>query len=805
MSSAGGSQDGKPASSDAGQPAGSGPDGSGPDGQAAHERARGTGESPASTATAVVAGPAAVVEKSPPGERQEKEPDEEAPSAHPRTSPARTTWITLPFIATGRFFRRQWRRDWFRHVVLLLAYIAAGVATTWPRFTYLAAGKLPRTTDTASFVWGFWWIAHQVSHHFGNPFFTTYMAAPVGIQLGFSTLMPLAGYLMAPVTLIWGPSAAFTVLSLLAPGLLCYVMYRAARLWLNQPGSIVAGALFGLSSMVLWQNWYHLNIALGLIFLPITIEAAVRLRRTQKIAPAVWLGIALGGAVMTSQEGAVIAVLLAAVLIVPWIGGKLRRDRESLKKALIPLGIGAVVALVVASPQLVAIAQQYLSGGASVPAGPLALNYTQFGVPLQTLFAPSPRISYYGLHSVPSGWAFDAAPQGGTSVQPGEGLPGFGLIASVLAVIGIIIGWRKKYRFAWWFALLWLGCAILALGTSITIGSDCVVNQSSAGQLYGRSCQQFMPFMGHIHWAAFNESGKTVWEMVRVSNLMPYTWLVRIPWLSGLREADRFALVGMIGVALLAGIVVQWISERKWKIAAPLLVVVLALSVFELGWQGGTTGPPFTPTEVMPDRMAWLDAPIKADKSNSIVLDVPYGLRGGLRLTGSGISERAFVLATEDGHPRAESYTAWVPLPTINAIKAHAFFKYLMVYQGATHEPTNNQLKAASRDLKTLNIGWVVEWRNLWRLNHPEQRIGKLVTYLRDLGFKEVRETCLVGTPKPVPTCANHPEEVVWLLKYVPAWSYKNPSTLERRLHPCEWFWRRHPGQTCPVPKSKRG
>jgi hypothetical protein len=655
-----------------------------------------------------------------------------------------------------------------RHVALLLIYVGAGIAATWPRFSYLVDGKLPRTTDVASFVWGMWWVAHQVVH-LGNPFFTKFMAAPVGIQLGFSTLMPLAGLVMTPVTLLWGPSAAFTVLSLLVPGLLCYTMFRAARLWLNIPGSIAAGAFFGLSSMMLWQNWYHVNIAAGLVFLPVTIEAAVRLRRTQKIAPAVWLGVALGGAVMTSQEGAAIALLIAVVILVPWIIGKLVNDRTALRKALVPMGIGAVVALVIASPQLIAMAQQISSGGAKVPIGTLAVNYTQFGVALQTLFSPSPRLHYYGLGGLGSGYAFNTAISGGTSVQPAEGLPTFGIVASVLALFGIVIGWRK--RTTWWFLLLWAGCAVLALGTSLIIGSSCVVDQAQPGKVFGHSCHQYLPLLSHIHWTNISHTNVADWQQVLVSNLMPYTWLVRIPGLAGLREADRFMLVGMIGVALLAGIVVDWLSRRRRWIAIPLVVVVAGLGVLESGWAGGTVGPPATPTETMPTTMSAFDWPLKADHSNSIVLDVPFGLRGGLSLTGSGISERALLLATDDGHPRAASYTAWVPRPTINAINAHPFYWYLMIYQNSKTYPTPQQLRLAAADLKTLNIGWVIEWTNLWRANHPRERLGKLEAYLRALGFRRRVLTCLVPSI-PGTTCGNRDEEKVWLLQYVPADAY---------------------------------
>jgi len=299
------------------------------------------------------------------------------------------------------------------------------------------------------------------------------------------------------------------------------------------------------------------------------------------------------------------------------------------------------------------------------------------------------------------------------------------------------------------------------------IGSDCVVNVTAPGKLYGKACQQYMPFASHIHYVLVKQDGMTDWYKVHVSNLMPYTWLVRIPGLAGLREADRFALVGLVGAALLAGLVVQWLSQRRRWLAIPLLVIVTALSVLEIGWSGGTTGPPHTPTETMPTTMPGLDSRLQADHSNSTVLDVPFGLRGGLALTGSGISERAMLLATADGHPRSISYTAWVPQPTIKQISDHPFYKYLMKYQGATSLPTVKELRAAAKDLKTLNIGWAIEWTNLWRLNHPGQRLLKLEIYLRWLGFRRVTLGCMVPSPH-FTICDNRSLERVILLKYRP-------------------------------------
>src|SRR5260370_39301405 len=88
-------------------------------------------------------------------------------------------------------------------------------------------------------------------------------------------------------------------------GLGGYGMSRVARLWLRTlSGAIAAGAFFGLSAMLTYQAWYHLNIAYGTVVLPLTLEAAVRLRRGPTIGRGVILGVAVGGPALGNQESA---------------------------------------------------------------------------------------------------------------------------------------------------------------------------------------------------------------------------------------------------------------------------------------------------------------------------------------------------------------------------------------------------------------------------------------------------------------------------------------------------------------------
>jgi hypothetical protein len=665
--------------------------------------------------------------------------------------------------------RRALRHNWVRHLILILVYQGAGIAATWPRFTYLADGKMPATSDVSSYVWDLWWNSHQLLH-LSSPFFTGYMAAPVGTHLAFSTLIPLAGWLTAPITVIFGPSASFTLLTIVTPGLLCYAMYRAAKLWLNKPGAIVAGAFFGLSSMLMWQNWYHVNIALGTIFLPLTIEAAVRFRRQPRAASAIALGVALGGSILVNQESTIIALAIAVLTLVPWLIAAAVRNRELLRQAIKPLALGALVGLIVAGPELVAMLQQIIAGGAYPPIGQLTKNYAQFGVSLPTLFAPSPRLANFGLGQLASSYSYYNAE------QVLEGLPTFGAVLTAAALLGIVVGWRK--RTTWAFVGLWLGCAAVALGTSLTIGRNCVISAGiyhRPGKVYGHFCTQYLPLMTHLPATKIVYKGGPVngeWKHVVASNLMPYTWLVKIPGLSGLREADRFALVGLIGAAMLAGLTVQWLSMRRTTM--PLIAVIVALGALEAGWSGAPSDSPGFPSNfgyhgTMASTLPELDRPLSRDPTKSIVVDVPYGLRGGVGITGQPIAPSALLIATHDMHPRAIAYTAWVSKAANKGIAKHAFYRYLYVAaKSGLPYPSPSRLAAARADLKTLNVGWVIEWRNVWTDHHQWGRYKRLTKYLMDVGFRQKDDYCLL----PGVAAASCPRgQHVWLFRYEPGGS----------------------------------
>jgi hypothetical protein len=573
---------------------------------------------------------------------------------------------------TGERLRAAARRPWVQEVAVLAGFLAAGVAATWPLSSYIT-GRLPYSRDVAIYVWDLWWVAHQIIH-LHNPWSTTYLAAPAGLQLGYQTLIPLLGVLMAPVTLVFGPSASYNLLNIVLPGLACYAMYRAARLWLaTRVGAIAAGAFFGLSAMLTYQAWYHINIAYGTMFLPLTLEAAVRLRRGPTVGRALILGVVLGASALVNQESAVMALILAALCLIPWLAGS--RAVATALARLRGLAVAAVTALVVASPQLVAMIQQERAGGTVAPAA--SYGYADWVTNVPSLFAPSPRLLNEGLTSLGSIY---------TSRTHLETLNTFGIVLSIMAVLGLIASWRR--RSAWLLALLWLGGAALSLGPVLYIGKHMYVPLAQT------------------------------WSGLRVSAVMPYTWFLRTPGLSIFREADRLALLGLVGAALLAGAAVDWLGRRR---AWPVIVAVAVLGALEAGWSGGPGGVP-----TMPTTLATLDRPIAADHSGSIVVDVPFGLYN-LPFYGEPPTAQAILIATADGHPRAVCYTSWVPTQTVEAIAGHPFYADLNYAQrGWKLAPA--QIAAAREDLRRLHVGWVLVW---------EPKPGQaLLRYLSATGFR---------------------------------------------------------------------
>lgn len=119
--------------------------------------------------------------------------------------------------------------------------------------------------DPSQAAWFLAWTPYAIIHGV-NPFFTTVINHPAGINLAVNTEMPLLGLLTSPLTLLFGPVASLNLLVWLAYPISASAMLLVLRRWTTwYPAAFVGGLLYGFSPYVIGQGRLHLN----LVFVPL--------------------------------------------------------------------------------------------------------------------------------------------------------------------------------------------------------------------------------------------------------------------------------------------------------------------------------------------------------------------------------------------------------------------------------------------------------------------------------------------------------------------------------------------------------
>ena len=147
--------------------------------------------------------------------------------------------------------------------------------------------------DPALFLWFFQWPATALAHGH-NPFFSTALFHPGGINLLAQTSVTGLSLPLVPVTWIWGPVASLNVASTIAPALTAFTAFIAIRRWVRwTPTAFLGGLLYGFSPFVLTSlEFAHLMTA-ALMVLPLILIALDEILLRQRHS-AVWSGVLLG-------------------------------------------------------------------------------------------------------------------------------------------------------------------------------------------------------------------------------------------------------------------------------------------------------------------------------------------------------------------------------------------------------------------------------------------------------------------------------------------------------------------------------
>jgi hypothetical protein len=342
-----------------------------------------------------------------------------------------------------------------RHLAAVAAFSVPAVVLWWHAWDGHLGSTLTCTCgDAGQEVWFIAWPAYALAHGL-DPFFSSALQAPYGVNLLSNAAAVPVGLVLSPLTWIAGPVVATNVALTLCPGLsawACWIACRRLTSW--GPASVVAGVLYGYSPFVV-TNLATGHVSLCLLVTPPLLLVAGRELLYGRPGSRLRWGAAIGALValqfVLSSEILVITVLVgvpggaAAV-----IGARSRLG--SPKELLAPLGAACAVAVaLLAFPVWLALL------GPQHIVGPPWPGASLFGNPLSSLWDP-------GAYGASGDLLLKLGGYGGAMGPPSSYL---GPVVLGLAGACLVVSWRRWS--AWLLAALGGVCVVLSLGAVLAL------------------------------------------------------------------------------------------------------------------------------------------------------------------------------------------------------------------------------------------------------------------------------------------------------------------------------------------------
>ncbi|HSP65386.1 MAG TPA: hypothetical protein VLO10_04265, partial [Candidatus Deferrimicrobium sp.] len=153
------------------------------------------------------------------------------------------------------------------HALVLLGFLVLALLLFAPADLHPTGVMIGATTaDNSQHAWFLRWFPYALATH-QNPLFTTSMIEPTGVNLMWNTWIPLPALLLAPVTVLLGPVAAFNAAVTLGVALSAWCAYLAASRFLaRRTAAVLAGAAYGFSPFILDQSYTgHSNMVIAAV------------------------------------------------------------------------------------------------------------------------------------------------------------------------------------------------------------------------------------------------------------------------------------------------------------------------------------------------------------------------------------------------------------------------------------------------------------------------------------------------------------------------------------------------------------
>jgi hypothetical protein len=327
--------------------------------------------------------------------------------------------------ATGTAVRR-----WRSHLLVVLAALLLAVFLThglWQQpYTNVLSNNVG---DTAFFEWV---LAYgpQMLRHGGDPFFTTLMNTPLGVNLAANTSVTVYAFLFAPLTILAGPQVTFvTVITVcLAGSAVAWYLFLDRWVARNRLAAAMGGMFCGFAPGFVAHANGHLNWTSGWIA-PTVLWSLLRLRQKGRwLRNGTVLGVLLAAGFTIAAEGLFFTALAGGVFVIAW--SLSRAVRAEVRAALPTVLAGLAVTAVVAGALLAYPLYMHF-------AGPQTFSGTGFS---QRNYSEDVASYFSYSDRTLAAWAGFGNP---LSANPTEQTSFFGLPLMVLVVVAFVVLWRR--------------------------------------------------------------------------------------------------------------------------------------------------------------------------------------------------------------------------------------------------------------------------------------------------------------------------------------------------------------------------
>lgn len=539
------------------------------------------------------------------------------------------------------------------HLVAGLAYVALALCLTWPLPLHLSTHLTgPPSGDTGVYVWNLWVFAHEVTQ--GRlPFYTssilngTPALGPVNLSLhNYTTFANIVALPLMP----WlGVVASFNVIYILNVALTGYAMFLLARDLIHRDAeSWMAGALFTASPVLIARGTAHFSLVAAAP-LPLFVLMLSRTFRYQRTSDGVLTGLIVAWAAFCDAYYAVYCLLIGAFMLMMHTLQVRRPSGEPQPRRLKLVRVLDVVVLIVGG----FVIGMAIRGGGPMTVLGLRVSMRTLYTPvlvlsclvlLRVLLAERPRVVFSG--ALPSRTVLKVAAAG--------------IVAMLLPLSPVLVAFGERLTFD--------NVQTPVYWRSSPPGVDLLawVMPNPNHPLWGASLQEaivrlsgrtdgFAEYTASIPFVALGLFLIAWWRMAwrpaplsivftltfaslamgpfvqaaGMNTYVPTPWaLLRyIPVVGMARSPSRFAVIAVLGVALLFALALAYVTTRYPMRRRAILMGVGVLMLVELSP---------APRTLYSAELPAIYHTIANDPDDTVrVLGLPFGVRDGASSLGN--------------------------------------------------------------------------------------------------------------------------------------------------------------------------